>query len=96
MKTSFATIISRFIMFERITSNPAVLSGKPCIRGTRISVSFILELIASGASAGDIVRAYPHIALLDVEEAVRFASYALEHDTFLTVSLSDTNAGVSA
>jgi uncharacterized protein (DUF433 family) len=83
-------------MFERITSNPAVLSGKPCIRGTRLSVSFILELIASGASAEDIVRAYPHLTLLDVEEAVRFASYAWEHDTFLTVSLSDTSARVSA
>ncbi len=83
-------------MFERITSDPAVLSGKPCIRGTRLSVSFILELIASGAGASDIVHAYPQLTVRDVEEAVRFASYALEHDTFLTVRLSDANTGVSA
>jgi uncharacterized protein (DUF433 family) len=83
-------------MFERITSTPAILSGKPCIRGTRLSVPFILELIASGASASDIVRAYPQLTLLDVEEAVRFASYTLEHDTFLTINLSDANAGVPA
>ena len=83
-------------MFERITSNPAILSGKPCIRGTRISVAFILELIASGANAGDIVKAYPHLTVLDVEEAVRFASYSLEHDTFITMNLHDNSVGVSA
>ncbi|MCU0425710.1 MAG: DUF433 domain-containing protein [Candidatus Kapabacteria bacterium] len=83
-------------MFERITSDSTVLSGKPCIRGTRISVSFILELIASGASAGDIVLAYPHLTLLDIEEAIRFASYTLEHDTFMTLHVNEQNAGVAA
>jgi uncharacterized protein (DUF433 family) len=72
-------------MFERITSNPAILSGKPCIRGTRLSVSFILELIASGASVSDIVQAYPQLSAKDVEEAVRFATHILEQETFFTI-----------
>jgi uncharacterized protein (DUF433 family) len=84
-------------MFERITSHPDVLAGKPCIRGTRISVAFLLELIASGASAPDIVRAYPQLTLQDVEEAVRFTTYILENDTFLTVDIASATpvAGIS-
>ncbi|MGQ9651252.1 MAG: DUF433 domain-containing protein [Phycisphaerae bacterium] len=56
-------------MFERIESNPGILGGKPCIKGTRISVEFILELIASGASRADILRDYPHLTAEDVEQA---------------------------
>ena len=43
-------------MFKRIVSDPAVLGGKPCIRGTRISVEFVLELLASGAARQDILQ----------------------------------------
>ncbi|MFM9948915.1 MAG: DUF433 domain-containing protein [Saprospiraceae bacterium] len=48
--------------------------GKPIIKGTRISVDFILELVASGASVGDIVRTYPHLTLEGVKEAIQYAS----------------------
>jgi uncharacterized protein (DUF433 family) len=63
-------------MFSRIRSDPAVLGGKPCIRGTRISVEFILELVASGACREDILAAYPHLTADDVEEALRYADSA--------------------
>lgn len=66
--------------FPRIISDPAVLRGKPCIRGTRLSVEFILELIASGASRDDIVRAHPQLTVEDVSEAVRYAARFLEHE----------------
>ena len=45
-------------MFTRIVSNPAILGGKPYIKGTRISVEMILEWVASGASRDDIVKSY--------------------------------------
>ncbi|NLE59690.1 MAG: DUF433 domain-containing protein [Planctomycetes bacterium] len=61
-------------MFERIESNPGILGGKPCIKGTRISVEFILELVASGASRADILRDYPHLTAEDVEQAIRVQS----------------------
>jgi uncharacterized protein (DUF433 family) len=61
-------------MFERIVSNPAILSGKPCIKGTRISVEFILELLASDGPIAEIVRKYPQLSPEDVEEAVRYAA----------------------
>ncbi|TAE33136.1 MAG: DUF433 domain-containing protein [Candidatus Kapaibacterium sp.] len=83
-------------MFERIVSQTAVLSGKPCIRGTRISVAFILELIASGASISDIAQAYPQLTVSDVEEALRFASFSLGHETMFTVAIDNANTGVSA
>ena len=57
-------------MFERIESNPGILGGKPCIKGTRISVEFILELVASGASRADILRDYPHLTTEDVDQAI--------------------------
>jgi len=56
---------------QRITRNPAILGGKPCIRGTRISVKFILELIASGASADEIAKRYPQVMREDMEAAAR-------------------------
>ncbi|MGO8753103.1 MAG: DUF433 domain-containing protein [Thermoguttaceae bacterium] len=58
-------------MFSRIVFNPNVLGGKPCIKGTRISVEFILELAASGAGRNEILRAYPHLAAEDVEEGLQ-------------------------
>lgn len=58
-------------MFERIVSDPAILGGKPCVKGTRISVEFILELLASGASREQIVGSYPHLTVEGVEAACR-------------------------
>ncbi len=75
-------------MLDRIVSNPAVLGGKPCIKGTRISVEFILELVASGASRADILKAYPHLAAEDVEQALRYAAEALKNEIVVTAELA--------
>jgi uncharacterized protein (DUF433 family) len=65
-------------MFLRISSNPAILGGKPCIKGTRISVQLLLELIGSGATFDDIMVSYPHIVREDLEEALKYASRFLK------------------
>jgi len=75
-------------MFPRVTSNPSILSGKPCIRGTRISVEFILELVASGASRADIVNAYPQLTVEDVSEALSHAARSLKHDMLVTAEVA--------
>jgi uncharacterized protein (DUF433 family) len=75
-------------MFDRITSDPSILAGKPCVRGTRISVEFILELIASGASPAEIVKKYPQLTPADVEQAVRFAAESLKNDVIITQRLA--------
>lgn len=56
-------------MFPSITTDPAVLGGKSCIKGTRLSVEYILELIAENATHDDIVRAHPQLNLADVPQA---------------------------
>ena len=71
-------------MFDHIESRPKVLGGKPCIKGTRISVEFILEMMASGASRDDILRAYPHLSVEAIEDALRYASHFLKNDVVLT------------
>ncbi|MGO9111178.1 MAG: DUF433 domain-containing protein [Thermoguttaceae bacterium] len=74
-------------MFTRIESRPSVLGGKPCIKGTRISVEFILELAASGASRNEVVRAYPHLAAEDVEEALQYAAHFLKNEVVLSAEV---------
>jgi uncharacterized protein (DUF433 family) len=75
-------------MFERIVCNANVLGGKPCLKGTRISVEFLLELVASGASRDDIVRSYPHLSPEDVEGALRYAVHFLENDVVLSAEVA--------
>lgn len=75
-------------MFTRIVSDPGILGGKPCVKGTRISVEFLLELAASGASRDDIVRAYPQLTSEDVEESLNFAAQSLSNETIMTAEIS--------
>jgi uncharacterized protein (DUF433 family) len=64
--------------FSRITHDPAVLVGKPCIRGVRISVSTIVGLVASGVSRERILAAYPLLESPDIDEALAYAAWRLE------------------
>jgi uncharacterized protein (DUF433 family) len=75
-------------MFTRIVCNPNILGGKPCIKGTRISVDFILELAASGASRDDMLLAYPHLTAEDIEEALRYAVHFLENDVLVSAEVA--------
>ena len=76
-------------MFDRIVADPAILGGKPTIKGTRISVEIVLEWIASGASTTDIVASYPHLELEDVEQAVRYAASALHNEVIITAEVAE-------
>lgn len=59
---------------ERIVVDPAVRSGKPCIRGTRITVYDILEYLASGMTEEEILRDFPSLAREDIRAALQFAA----------------------
>lgn len=63
--------------FERITSDPAVLGGKPCIRGLRLSVQRVLELLARNPSWEDLQAGYPDLEAADIHEALAFAAASL-------------------
>ena len=61
-------------MFNRITFNPNVMGGRACIRGMRITVSLVVNLVANGMSVDDIVREYPDLTPEDIREALSYAS----------------------
>ena len=64
---------------ERITIDPEVLAGKPVIRGTRLAVEFILELLAAGQSENEILSNYPGLTRDDILACLSYASY-LAHE----------------
>jgi uncharacterized protein (DUF433 family) len=66
-------------IFERITVNPKQCGGRPCIRGMRIRVVDVLDLLASGLTAEQVVEELPDLQVADVEAALRFASRRLDH-----------------
>jgi uncharacterized protein (DUF433 family) len=73
-------------MYARIVSDPAVLGGKPVVKGTRMSVEFLLELFASGATRADVLKSYPHLTDEDVAEALRYAAGVLKHDRVIPLA----------
>ena len=61
-------------LLERISINPNVCFGKPCIRGTRIWVSLILDFLASGTSMEDLLKEYPQLTMDDVLAAIAYGA----------------------
>ena len=61
--------------FTRITQNPAIMGGKPCIRGTRITVGMIVAQIGAGLTIDQLLGDYPHLQRNDVLEALRYAAW---------------------
>lgn len=67
-------------MEDRISVDPKVCSGKPCIRGTRIMVKNILGLIAGGYTIAKVLEAYPELTREDVAEALNYASQVIDEE----------------
>jgi uncharacterized protein (DUF433 family) len=61
--------------FTRITQNPAVMGGKPCIRGLRVTVGMIVGQIGAGRSIDQLLADYPYLQRDDVLEALRYAAW---------------------
>ena len=63
---------------ERITFNPAVMGGKPCIRGLRVTVGTIVGLIAAGKTREEILRLYSYLEAADIDQALAYATWRVE------------------
>ena len=63
---------------DRITFDPNVMGGRACIRGMRVTVSLVLNLVASGMSADEITQEYPYLEHEDVGQALRYAALLAE------------------
>lgn len=70
-------------MMDRITVNPKILGGKPIIRGTRISVEFILDLLASGVSEDEILQDYDHLTREDIHACLKYAARSFKNEIYL-------------
>jgi uncharacterized protein (DUF433 family) len=71
------------VLAERIEVNPAVMLGKPVIRGTRIPVELILRKLGEGATEADLLNAYPRLTREDIQAALSYAADSLAHQTIL-------------
>jgi uncharacterized protein (DUF433 family) len=68
---------------SRITTNSEILGGKPIIKDTRISVAFILELLASGVTEDEILLDYSYLTKEDIQACLRYAALAVKNDIYI-------------
>lgn len=61
--------------FDRITHNPAVMGGKPCIRGMRVTVGMIVGMMGAGYSKARLLELHPHLEPADIDQALSYAAW---------------------
>jgi uncharacterized protein (DUF433 family) len=74
-------------MFDRITFDPIIMGGRACIRGMRIPVSILVKQIAHGASFDEILQEYPDLEREDIQQAIEYAAWLTEEETYPTEAL---------
>jgi len=74
-------------LLERITFNPKVMVGKPIIKGTRLTVEYILNLLAHGATVAEILDEYEGLDQQDIRACLLFATRSLENTAFMPLAL---------
>lgn len=70
-------------MIERITANPKILGGKPIVQGTRLSVEFILELLASDVPEEEILEDYTHLTRDDIHACLKYAARTCRNEIYV-------------
>ncbi len=76
----------------KISINPEICHGKPCITGTRIPVYLILEMIEHGLTFNEIIEEYPHITVDDIKACLRFAKQLIENKEIFTFVSADISS----
>ncbi|MDB9524640.1 DUF433 domain-containing protein [Oscillatoria sp. CS-180] len=75
-------------LLSRITTNPQVMVGKPVIRGTRLTVEYILNLLAHGATESEILMEYEGVTAADIRACLLFAARLLESASFMPMEIA--------
>ena len=70
--------------FDRITFDPDVMGGRACIRGMRLTVSLVLNLVANGMGEREIIADYPYLEAQDVRQALTYAAWLAEESVYTT------------
>ena len=76
------------LTIDRITSDPNMMDGKACVRGMRITVSLVLNLIANGMSKTEILEHYPALKSEDIAQCLNYAAYLAEEELYTTQKVS--------
>lgn len=74
-------------LLDRISVNPNICFGKPCIRGTRIWVSLVLDFLAAGNSVEEILEAYPHLEKADIRACMAYGA-AMSRENFVEIQFA--------
>ena len=74
--------------FDRITFDPNILGGKACIRGMRISVSLVINLVANGMSVQEIIDEYPDLQPEDVEQSLHYAAWTIDDTIYVPTGVA--------
>lgn len=74
-------------LLNRVTTNPKVMVGKPVIKGTRLTVEYILNLLAHGATVAEILEEYEGLVEADIRACLLFASRSLESASFMPLTI---------
>lgn len=61
--------------FDRITFNPQIMAGQACIRGMRVPVSLVINLVANGKTTAEIIEDYPYLEAEDIQQALQYAAW---------------------
>ena len=73
--------MSRNEVYTMISSNPEIMHGKPCVKGTRIPVSLVVSMLADGMSEEEILKDYPSLKRSSIKASLKYASMMCEHET---------------
>lgn len=68
--------------FDRITFDPNIMGGRACIRGMRVTVSLIINLVANGMSPQEIIETYPYLEADDIRQALRYVAWLAEETVY--------------
>lgn len=74
-------------LLERIVINPKLMAGKPVIKGTRLTVEYIMNLLGHGTTAIEILQEYQNLTLEDIQACLLFASKSLSSTTFMPLNI---------
>jgi len=79
--------------FDRITFDPEVMGGRACIRGMRVTVSLIVNLVANGMTTEEILRAYPYLEPEDIQQALRYTAWLADESVYALERVADEIPG---
>ena len=70
------------LTFDRVTLDPTLMGGRACIRGMRVTVSLVVNLVASGLTTDDILKAYPYLEAEDIRQALQYVAWLADESIY--------------